>query len=102
VIGAAWGLKEAFRAIYRAPGRCEAEVRLDRFLGATERQALPAFSSFAEGVRQWREELLAYFDEPTTNGYAEGVINKVKVIKRRAYGLPCFESLRHRVLVACG
>jgi hypothetical protein len=25
-------------------------------------------------------ELLAYFDEPTTNGYAEGVINKVKLI----------------------
>jgi transposase len=102
VIGAAWGLKEAFRAIYRAPDREEAEVRLGRFLGAVEREVLPAFSSFAEGVRQWREELLAYFDEPTTNGYAEGVINKVKVIKRRAYGLPSFESFRRRVLVACG
>ena len=102
VIGAAWGLKEAFRAIYRAPDRAEAEARLDRFLGAVEREVLPAFSSFAVGVRQWREELLAYFDEPTTNGYAEGVINKVKVIKRRAYGLPSFESFRRRVLVACG
>jgi transposase len=45
---------------------------------------------------------LAYFDEPTTNGYAEGVINKVKVIKRRAYGLPSLASFRRRVLVACG
>ena len=63
---------------------------------------LPAFASFAEGTRQWREELLAYFAEPTTNGYAEGVINKIKVIKRRAYGLPSFESFRRRVLVACG
>jgi len=102
VIGAAWALKEAFRAIYRAPDRQEAEVRLDQFLAAVERQVLPAFSSFAEGVRAWREELLAYFDEPTTNGYAEGVINKVKVIKRRAYGLPSFASFRRRVLVACG
>ncbi len=102
VIGAAWGLKEAFRAISRAPDRAEAETRLDRFLGAVEREVLPAFSSFAVGVCQWREELLAYFDEPTTNGYAEGVINKVKVIKRRAYGLPSFANFRHRVLVACG
>lgn len=102
MIGAAWGLKESFRAIYQAPDRSEAEARLDRFLGATEREVLPAFSSFAEGVRQWREELLAYFDEPTTNGYAEGVINKVKAIKRRAYGLPSFASFRRRVLVACG
>jgi transposase len=102
VIGAAWGLKERFRAIYRAPDRQEAERRLDQFLDAVEREMLPAFSSFAVGVRQWREKLLAYFDEPTTNGYAEGVINKVKVIKRRAYGLPSFASFRHRVLVACG
>jgi transposase len=102
VIGAAWGLKESFRAIYRAPDRVEAEARLDRFLGAVDREMLPSFSSFAIGVRQWREELLAYFEEPTTNGYAEGVINKVKVIKRRAYGLPSFQSFRHRVLVACG
>ena len=62
---------------------------------------LPAFSAFAEGVRQWQEELLAYFDEPTTNGYAEGVINKVKVIKRRAYGIPSFDGFRERVLLAC-
>jgi transposase len=36
-------------------------------------------------------------------GYAEGVINKVKVIKRRAYGLPTFDGFRERVLIAsCG
>ena len=46
--------------------------------------------------------LPAYFDEPTTNGYAEGVVDKVKVIKRRAHGPPSFAGLRRRVLVACG
>ena len=45
-------------------------MRLDQFLAGVERQVLPAFSSFAVGVRAWREELLAYFDEPTTNGAA--------------------------------
>jgi transposase len=102
VIGEAWALMEAFRAIYRAFDRVEAEVRLQAFLAAVGRAGLPSFEAFAAGIGQWREELLAYFDEPTTNGYAEGVINKVKVIKRRAYGLPRFESFRHRVLVACG
>ena len=101
LIAEAWGLKEAFRAIYRAPDRAEAERRLERFLGAVERAQLPAFTAFADGVRLWRAELLAYFDEPTTNGYAEGVINKVKVIKRRAYGLPTFDGFRQRVLLAC-
>ena len=101
MIAEAWGLKEAFRAIYRAPDRDEAERRLERFLGAVDRAQLPAFSAFADGIRLWRSELLAYFDEPTTNGYAEGVINKVKVIKRRAYGLPTFDGFRERVLLAC-
>ena len=59
-------------------------------------------SSPPPSARLWREEILAYFDEPTTNGYAEGVINKVKVLKRRAYGLPTFEGFRERVLIACG
>ena len=101
LIAEAWGLKEAFRAIYRAPDRAEAERRLDHFLGAVERAQLPAFAAFADGVRLWRAELLAYFDDQTTNGYAEGVINKVKVIKRRAYGLPRFDGFRERVLLAC-
>ena len=101
LIAEAWGLKEAFRSIYKAPHRGEAERRLDRFLAAVDRAQLPAFSAFADGVRLWRAELLAYFDEPTTNGYAEGVINKVKVIKRRAYGIPSFDGFRERVLLAC-
>ena len=29
-------------------------------------------------------------------------INKVKVIKRRAYGLPTFTGFRKRVVIACG
>jgi transposase len=102
ILAEAWGLKEAFRAIYRASNRPDAERRLDRFLDAVDRSELSAFKAFAEGIRQWRTELLAYFEEPTTNGYAEGVINKVKVIKRRAYGLPTFTGFRERVLLACG
>jgi transposase len=102
IIAEAWGLKERFRDIYHADDRAQAERRLDAFLAAVDRAGLPAFDAFAKGIRLWREELLAYFDEPTTNGYAEGVINKVKVIKRRAYGIPTFTAFRQRVLLACG
>jgi hypothetical protein len=54
------------------------------------RAGLPSFDAFGRHPPV-HEELLASFDEPTTNGHAEGVINKVKkVITRRAYGLPTF------------
>jgi transposase len=92
LIAEAWGLKEAFRAIYRSRDRRGAEVRLERFLTGCRLAAIPSFEAFAQGVRLWREELLAYFDEPLTNGYAEGVINKIKVIKRRAYGLQALRA----------
>lgn len=102
ILAEAWGLKEAFRAVYRASDRATAERRLQRFFAATDHARLPAFDAFAKGIQQWRPELLAYFEEPTSNGYAEGVINKVKVIKRRAYGLPTFNGFRKRVVIACG
>jgi transposase len=101
LIAEAWGLKETFRDVYRATDRAEAQRRLELFLAAVDRAGLPAFDAFAKGIRIWQEELLAYCDEPTTNGYAEGIINKVKVIKRRAYGIPTFTAFRQRVLLAC-
>jgi transposase len=88
LIAEAWALKQAFRSIYHAPDRHQAERRLDRFLAAVERAQLAAFTALADGVRLWRAEPLAYLDEPTTNRYAEGVINKIKPIKRRAHGRP--------------
>jgi transposase len=101
-IAEAWRLKELLRSVYAADDRTQATQRLDRFFAAVERSGLQPFEAYVNGIGPWRAEILAYFDQPASNGYAEGVINKVKVIKRRAYGLPSFESFRERVLVACG
>jgi transposase len=102
VIAEAWGLKETLRAVYAADDRASAERALTHFFAAVERSGVRPFESYAKGITPWREEILAYFDNPASNGYAEGVINKVKVIKRRAYGLPSFQGFRERILLACG
>jgi hypothetical protein len=47
----------------------------------------PPSIPFAKGIRSRGRGLLACFDEPTANGYAEGVINEVKVITRRGVEL---------------
>jgi transposase len=101
LLAVAWGLKEAFRSIYKASNRRQAEQRLDHFLAWAQREQLQSFHRFAALVLRWRQELLAYFDDPATNGYAEGVTNKIKTIKRRAYGLASFASFRDRILLAC-
>jgi len=38
------------------------------------------------------------FDVPYTNGFTEGVNNKIKVIKRNAYGIRNFSRFRNRIL----
>jgi transposase len=101
-IAEAWALKEGLRSVYGASERSLAAKRLERFFAAVSRSGCQPFEAYAKGMASWREEILAYFDQPASNGYAEGVINKVKVIKRRAYGLPEFEGFRERVLLACG
>jgi Transposase len=101
LLAEARGLKEAFRSIYRAQDRNEAERRLDGFPAAVDRAQIPSLDAFANGVRLWREEPLAYLDQPTTNGHAEGVNNKIKATKRRAHGPPTLDGLRQRVLPAC-
>jgi transposase len=72
LIAEAWALTEAFRSIYRAENRQQAERRLDHFLAAAERAQLPAFTAFVDGVRLWRAELLAYFDEPPPSATPKG------------------------------
>ncbi len=47
-------------------------------------------------IRRWIGEIIAYFDERTTQGVVEGINNKLKLIKRRAYGFRNFENFRLR------
>jgi transposase len=70
VIAEAWGLKEAMRAVYAAKDRVAAEQAFDRFLVAVERSGLRPFESYTKDISPWRQEILSYFDQPASNGYA--------------------------------
>lgn len=47
----------------------------------------------------WFDEIIAYFDNRTTSGVVEGINNKIKLIKRSAYGFRNFENFRVRCLL---
>lgn len=49
---------------------------------------------------RWFDEIIAYFDNGTTSGAVEGINNKIKLIKRSAYGFRNFENFRVRCLLA--
>lgn len=101
-LAAGWHLKEGFRAIYEAPTRAQATALLEQWFQAALTSGIPEFEKLARNLMGWRSELLAFFDFRATNGYAEGITNRIKVIKRQAYGVPTFPSFRRRILVECG
>lgn len=86
-VRAAWLIKEAFAAIYEAPDRVEAERRLDTWIHNLPAAGLSEFTNVWRTLGWWREQILAYFDDPLTNAFAEGITNKIKVMKRSAYGV---------------
>ena len=57
------------------------------------------FPKSSRTIKRWIDEILAYFDNRTTQGAVEGINQKIKLIKRRAYGLTNFGNFRRRVLL---
>ena len=47
-------------------------------------------------IKRWIGEIIAYFDEGTTQGVVEGINNKLKLIKRRAFGFRNFDNFERR------
>jgi transposase len=57
------------------------------------------FPKSCQTIRRWFEPILGYFDHRTTQGVVEGINPKIKLIKRRAFGLNNFDHFRRRVLL---
>jgi transposase len=95
----AWALKEAFRGWYRSLTRAEAEEGLALWESSVKGQELQPFRALLPMLRIWRQEILNYFDHPYTNGFLEGKNNRIKVIKRVAYGYRNPINFRQRILL---
>lgn len=95
----AWELKEAFRAWYRTSGREPAEGGMALWEASVREQGIGAFQSLLPMIKRWRKEILNYFDYPYTNGFVEGKNNRIKVIKRLAYGYRNRANFRQRIFL---
>jgi transposase len=93
----AYESKEELRAIYESPltvetGRLHVEEWLTR--------AQKVFSEVTTTIRNHLDGICNYFRTRTTSGPMEGINNRIKLIKRQAYGFVNFENFRKRLL-AC-
>lgn len=57
------------------------------------------FISAAKTIENWLEHIVnSFIDKKYSNGFTEGTNNKIKVIKRNAFGYRNFDILRKRIL----
>jgi len=91
----AYILREDFEGFYACADREEASRFLQAWTTRCVRSRLEPFIKLARRLRRWSAGILAYFTHRITNGVSEGINNKIKVLKRRAYG---FHDLRYFML----
>jgi len=94
----AWVFKESFRAWYREADRMRAEEMLGLLEEKIASDSLYEFKVLLHTFANWREEILNYFDYRITNGFVEGKNNRIKTIKRAAYGYRNMDNFRMRIL----
>lgn len=94
-------LKEEFRKVLKSGNSAEAKVELKKWIETAERSRLSEFCRCIRVFRDWFSEIVNSFDVPYTNGITEGFNNKIKALKRNAFGYRNFERFRKRILYGC-
>jgi transposase len=89
-------LKEKLRKIFEQTNNWLVGLfKLGRWLSGAKKY----FPDSQNTIIRWLDEIIAYFDYKTTSGVVEGINNKLKLIKRSAYGFRNFENFRVRCLL---
>jgi transposase len=92
-------LKECLRRIFEYDSTKEEAIqRLQKWSHIAEREQL--FPEFRKTLARWMDKIANYFHQRTTSGMVEGINNKIKLIKRRAFGFRNFGNFRLRVIAA--
>ena len=101
-IAAAWHLKEALRTWYATASATTAQAGLDAWIASVKDDGPAEMRKALSAFRNWRREILAFFDFlPTrlSNGFVEGKNNRTKALMRQGYGYRKRRHLRLRILL---
>jgi transposase len=91
----AYLLKESFRDFWQSTTKEIAAKYLEQWYSWADESAIKPMQEVARLLRKHEENILTYFDMPISNGIAEGLNNKAKVISHRAYG---FRTAKNYIL----
>jgi transposase len=79
--------------------RSRAKRKIHAWIKHVKKSGLCCFNTFLSTLEERIEEILNYFIHRQTSGFVEGLNNKIKVIKRRCYGILNPDHLFQRILL---
>ncbi len=77
----------------------DAKEKLSIWMASVMDSKLKCFNAFIKTLSKHQEPISNYFIQRNTSGFVEGFNNKVKVLKRRCYGLSSAVRLFQRLLL---
>ena len=96
-------LKESFRHIFEMDQtREQAALNLADWMEQVRSAQIKALDSFLKTLDNWGQQILNYFNQRTSQGFVEGMNNRIKLIMRRGYGYCNFDRFSLRILIECG
>ena len=92
-------LKELFLDIIHHSNYEEAEIAFQNWIDLCYESKIEEFIEASNTIKNWLPYIVnSFIDERYSNGFTEGTNNKIKVIKRNAFGYKNFQFFRKRLL----
>ena len=98
ILSTAHFYKEDFLKILDCKDRNDAKTAMSEWINSALDCGIPQFEKCAKTMLNWLSGILNSFSSSITNGFTEGCNNKIKVLKRNAYGYRNFKRFRNRIL----
>ena len=76
-----------------------AKEKMSQWIETVTHSQLTCFNHFIKILSKYQSEITNYFIQRHNSGFVEGFNNKVKVLKRRCYGLSSATKLFQRLIV---
>lgn len=94
----AYYMKEDLRRFWEQPGKTFATAFLNDWLRRAKASGVLMLVKMVKTLEKHRAGLLAYYDFPISTGPLEGTNNKIKTMKRQAYGFRDHEFFKLKIL----
>ena len=98
MLAMAYKLSNALTGIYEQDiSKAKAKRKINSWKKRVIKSGLKCFDTFITTLTKWLDEITNYFVDRQTSGFVEGLNNKIKVIKRRCYGIFNLKHLFQRI-----